>query len=133
VKPKLDTQFDCPFCNSAKCIEVKMSRPEQLGQLKCRVCNVQYQTRINYLNEAVDVYSEWIDEAAERQRILDQKKKMTKAGVAPPEGVPGAAGGAAASSTVGEKRPGFTLVDDEELDLRHSGKVNADEFEDPEF
>jgi len=105
-----------------------MSRPEQLGQLKCRVCNVQYQTRINYLNEPVDVYSEWIDEAAERQRILDQKKKMTKAGVAPPEM---GAGGAASSRP--EKRPGFTLIDDEELDLRNPGKVNADEFEDPEF
>ena len=54
--------------------QVKMNRPEQLGCLKCRVCGVAYQTRVHYLNEPVDVYSEWIDAAAENQAAIDLKK-----------------------------------------------------------
>jgi len=72
-RPKLDTQFDCLFCQSNKTIEVKMVRPEQIGFLKCRVCNVSFQTRISYLSEAVDVYSDWVDEAEEANYKKDDE------------------------------------------------------------
>ncbi|CAD7935166.1 unnamed protein product [Amoebophrya sp. A25] len=114
AKPKLDTQFDCPYCNSSKSVEVKMSRPESLGQLKCRVCNVSYQTRINYLNEPVDVYSEWIDESAERQRLQDRKK-------APPGAVP--------EPMPNPNRRPFA-ADPDELNL---GEDADQEYKDPEF
>jgi len=32
-----------------------------VGQLSCKVCGQTFQTGINYLSAAVDVYSEWID------------------------------------------------------------------------
>mmetsp|Transcript_94455 Transcript_94455/g.167295 ORF Transcript_94455/g.167295 Transcript_94455/m.167295 type:complete len:98 (-) Transcript_94455:110-403(-) len=60
-KPKLDTTFDCLYCQTVRAIEVKLVRLEQIGFLKCRVCNASFQTRISYLNEAVDVYSDWVD------------------------------------------------------------------------
>merc|ERR1712194_39797 len=88
-KPKLDTEFDCPYCGNNKCVEVKMNRPDQLGELKCRVCGVSYQTRVNYLNEPVDVYAEWIDAAAENQAEIDRAKALAEAqGPAAPDGGP---------------------------------------------
>lgn len=57
----LDTQFNCPFCNHEKSCEVKMDRTRNTGRITCRVCLEDFQTSINYLSEAVDVYSDWID------------------------------------------------------------------------
>merc|ERR1719265_1192187 len=82
-KPKLDTTFDCLFCQSAKAIEVKLVRLEQIGYLKCRVCGAGFQSRINYLSEAVDVYSDWVDEAEEanmRPPGEEPPKKAQKTG-----------------------------------------------------
>mmetsp|Transcript_55337 Transcript_55337/g.89476 ORF Transcript_55337/g.89476 Transcript_55337/m.89476 type:complete len:99 (+) Transcript_55337:89-385(+) len=64
-KPKLDSMFDCLFCQSLKAIEVKLIRLEKIGFLKCRVCGVNFQSAISYLNEAVDVYSDWVDATSE--------------------------------------------------------------------
>ncbi|CAH1243393.1 ELOF1 [Branchiostoma lanceolatum] len=57
----LETQFTCPFCNHEKACEVKMDRTRNVGTVTCRVCLEDFQTPINYLSEAVDVYSDWID------------------------------------------------------------------------
>jgi transcription elongation factor Elf1 len=32
-----------------------------VGNLHCKVCGQKFQTGINYLSAAVDVYSDWID------------------------------------------------------------------------
>mmetsp|Transcript_24378 Transcript_24378/g.55554 ORF Transcript_24378/g.55554 Transcript_24378/m.55554 type:complete len:92 (+) Transcript_24378:100-375(+) len=71
-KPKLDTMFDCLFCQSGKAVEVKMVRLEQIGFLKCRVCNAAFQSRISYLSEPVDVYSDWVDETEEANYKKDE-------------------------------------------------------------
>ncbi|CAI8012861.1 Transcription elongation factor 1 homolog [Geodia barretti] len=57
----LDTQFTCPFCNHEKSCEVKLDRQRNTGLITCRVCLEDFQTPINYLSEAVDVYSDWVD------------------------------------------------------------------------
>ncbi|XP_053214197.1 transcription elongation factor 1 homolog [Panonychus citri] len=57
----LDIQFNCPFCNHEKSCEVKMDRNRNIGRITCRICSEDFQTAINYLSEAIDVYSEWID------------------------------------------------------------------------
>ncbi|XP_065904413.1 transcription elongation factor 1 homolog [Dysidea avara] len=57
----LDTQFNCPFCNHEKSCEVKMDRERKTATITCRVCLEDFQTAINYLSEAVDVYGDWID------------------------------------------------------------------------
>ncbi|EER08774.1 Transcription elongation factor, putative, partial [Perkinsus marinus ATCC 50983] len=64
-KPKLDTTFDCPFCNSEKCIEVLMDRHKKIGTLR-------------YLHEPVDVYAHWVDQCEElnqREREESSSKK----------------------------------------------------------
>jgi len=61
----LDSQFDCPFCNHEKSCEVKMDRTRNSARISCRICLEDFQATINYLSEAIDVYSEWID-ACER-------------------------------------------------------------------
>ncbi|KAI8320914.1 Elf1-domain-containing protein, partial [Martensiomyces pterosporus] len=60
-KPKLDTTFDCLFCNHEKSIIVSMDKDRKVGNLKCKVCSASYQAAIHHLSDPIDVYSEWID------------------------------------------------------------------------
>lgn len=75
----LATTFTCLFCNHEKAIQVKLDKKAGVGNLHCKVCGQRFQTGINYLSAAVDVYSDWVDacenvaqEAAE-QEAEDQK------------------------------------------------------------
>ncbi|SLM39048.1 transcription elongation factor [Lasallia pustulata] len=75
-KEPLPTAFPCLFCNHEKSVSVEMNKKAGTGELSCKVCGQQFQTGINYLSAAVDVYSDWIDacdtvakEAAEASRI----------------------------------------------------------------
>ncbi|MCJ1248305.1 hypothetical protein MMC30_005522 [Trapelia coarctata] len=38
-----------------------MDKKAGTGELSCKVCGQKFQTGINYLSAAVDVYSDWID------------------------------------------------------------------------
>lgn len=58
----LPTCFDCPFCEHAGACDVKIDKKRNTGLVTCRVCSEDFQTRTNYLTEAIDVYNEWIDE-----------------------------------------------------------------------
>jgi transcription elongation factor Elf1 len=57
----LSTTFTCLFCNHEKAIQVKLDKKAGVGNLHCKVCGQRFQTGINYLSAAVDVYSDWID------------------------------------------------------------------------
>ncbi|EFW22826.1 hypothetical protein D8B26_006401 [Coccidioides posadasii str. Silveira] len=57
----LPTTFSCLFCNHENCVIVKLDKKLGLGNLTCKVCGQRFQTGINYLSAAVDVYSDWID------------------------------------------------------------------------
>jgi transcription elongation factor Elf1 len=61
-KPKLETVFDCPFCNHSLCVEVKLDGQRRIGQLKCRICLTHHASKIHQLSAQVDVYCKWIDE-----------------------------------------------------------------------
>lgn len=58
----LDTQFTCPFCNHPRACDVVIDRSNKTGSIRCRMCNENYHTMINYLSQEIDVYSDWIDE-----------------------------------------------------------------------
>lgn len=40
---------------------VKLDKKVGVGNLSCKVCGQRFQTGINYLSAAVDVYSDWVD------------------------------------------------------------------------
>ncbi|KAJ2801697.1 hypothetical protein H4S07_004863 [Coemansia furcata] len=67
-QPKLDTTFDCLFCNHEKSIVVAMDKKNRVGNLKCKVCSATYQAALNHLSDPIDVYSEWIDACEEAKR-----------------------------------------------------------------
>ncbi|MCJ1368361.1 hypothetical protein MMC16_007503 [Acarospora aff. strigata] len=74
-KEPLPTAFPCLFCNHEKSVSVKMDKKAGTGELSCKVCGQSFQTGINYLSAAVDIYSDWIDacdtvakEAAEAEK-----------------------------------------------------------------
>jgi len=56
------TTFNCPICNHEKSVECKMERNRGMGYIHCNICGVNFQASINFLSEAVDVYTEWLDE-----------------------------------------------------------------------
>ncbi|TVU12498.1 hypothetical protein EJB05_46149, partial [Eragrostis curvula] len=60
-KPKLDTAFDCPFCNNTGSVECSIDLKHHLAEAVCAVCKEAYSTSAHALTEPVDVYSEWID------------------------------------------------------------------------
>ncbi|KAI9865027.1 MAG: AAA ATPase Elf1 [Vezdaea acicularis] len=62
-KETLPSTFECLFCNHEKSVVVKLDKKAGTGELSCKVCGQQYQTGINYLSAAVDVYAAWIDAA----------------------------------------------------------------------
>ncbi|KAG5638376.1 hypothetical protein H0H81_000387 [Sphagnurus paluster] len=67
-KVPLDTAFTCLFCHHDKSVTVRLDRKEGVAQLVCRVCDQRYQSKVNHLTEAIDIYSEWIDAADAAQR-----------------------------------------------------------------
>ena len=69
--PKVERVFDCPFCEHAKTVEVKLQRPLEKAMLKCRICKVPYEVKINSLMIEVDIYCQWIDEC---QRLEAAKR-----------------------------------------------------------
>jgi len=74
----LDTQFTCLFCNHEKAIQVKLDKKAGIGDLYCKVCGQKFQSSINYLSAAVDVYSEWIDACESvAQDAVAQEKEAT--------------------------------------------------------
>ncbi|KAH7647745.1 hypothetical protein FG379_003309 [Cryptosporidium bovis] len=70
--PKLDKEFNCPFCNNTKTVGVKMNHKERLGHLSCRVCGVEFTTRIGKFDEAVDIFSTWIDKCYEVNNVATE-------------------------------------------------------------
>ncbi|KAL1302566.1 hypothetical protein AAFC00_002948 [Neodothiora populina] len=57
----LATSFQCLFCNHENSVTVKIDKKSGTGDLSCKVCGQSFQTGVNYLSQAVDVYSDWVD------------------------------------------------------------------------
>lgn len=68
VRPKLDTTFNCPFCNSAKSVTCKLDWERDIGTVDCSVCKANYTTPVTHLTEPIDVYSDWIDACEEENQ-----------------------------------------------------------------
>ena len=64
AKPKVSTVFSCPFCGGGDTCSVKLDREHKLGTITCSACQAKYTKEITPLDEAIDVYSEWIDMCA---------------------------------------------------------------------
>lgn len=62
---KLDTKFNCLFCNHDKSVSCTLDKKNSIGSLQCKICGQTFQTRINGLSQPVDVYSDWFDAVEE--------------------------------------------------------------------
>lgn len=62
---KLDTKFNCLFCNHDKSVNCTLDKKNSIGSLQCKICGQAFQTRINGLSQPVDVYSDWFDAVEE--------------------------------------------------------------------
>lgn len=71
-RPTVATVFKCLYCNHDGAIECNLDFKAKVGTLKCRICGVDWQTRIHYLSEPIDVYSEFIDAAEAEKTSADR-------------------------------------------------------------
>lgn len=68
IREKLDTQFNCLFCNHEKSVTAKLNKSTGVGDIKCRICQASWQCNITPLSHPIDVYSEWIDACEEQNQ-----------------------------------------------------------------
>lgn len=116
--PKLDKEFDCPFCSHSKAVKVELDRVRGIGALSCRVCGAMYNRAITRLDEGIDVYGDWIDAcvSANAEAAKDAQLKLEKGpavhGGPPrgaPTGVPESASDGETAARRREKRERFAL------------------------
>ncbi|VFQ97557.1 unnamed protein product [Cuscuta campestris] len=69
---KLDTVFDCPFCCNSKSVECRIDMKNLIAEAHCNDCKESYSTTATTLTEAIDVYSEWIDECERVNNLEDE-------------------------------------------------------------
>ncbi|KAF1890417.1 hypothetical protein Lal_00041132 [Lupinus albus] len=68
---KLDTVFSCPFCNHGSSVECRIDMKNLIGEASCGICQESFSTTITALSEAIDIYSEWIDECERVNTVED--------------------------------------------------------------
>ncbi|KAF8538205.1 hypothetical protein BDD12DRAFT_843475 [Trichophaea hybrida] len=76
----LSTTFNCLFCNHEDSVTCKLDKKGGVGSLSCKICGQQFQSSINYLSHAVDVYSEWIDACDEIANPKPAKSSSSRRG-----------------------------------------------------
>ncbi|XP_004293909.1 PREDICTED: transcription elongation factor 1 homolog [Fragaria vesca subsp. vesca] len=69
---KLDTVFSCPFCGHGSSVECRLDMKNLIGEANCRICQEHFSTTVNALSEAIDIYSEWIDECERVNHLEDE-------------------------------------------------------------
>ncbi|KAK6334878.1 hypothetical protein TWF718_010323 [Orbilia javanica] len=99
----LPTVFNCLFCNHERSIIIKLDKKNSIGSLHCNICGQTYQTSINYLSGAVDVYADWVDAADE---VKKEQRRAAKRG-----------GGSSESRGVMERRRESDPGEDDEDDI----------------
>jgi transcription elongation factor Elf1 len=106
----LATTFTCLFCNHEKAVQVKLDKKAAVGDLWCKVCGQKWQTSINYLSAAVDVYADWIDacENVAQEAVAQEAEDKRFSSYATTRG-----GGAAATTGGGDDEEGEADYDDE--------------------
>ncbi|KAI9677571.1 MAG: hypothetical protein M1817_006525 [Caeruleum heppii] len=117
----LATTFPCLFCNHEKSVAVQLDKKAGAGHLSCKVCGQTFQTGINYLSAAVDVYSDWIDacDTVARDDARDAQRRGT-ATVARQLAVPTQPGDLSQPNE-------YEAEDEEDLDDAHGEAAYADE------
>lgn len=72
-RPTVAKVFKCLFCNHDKAVQCSLDHKTMTGMLQCSVCNARYNTNINKLTEPIDIFTEWLDEAANAQMKAAKK------------------------------------------------------------
>lgn len=75
-QPKLDTSFNCPFCNSSKSVVCSLDHEKQLGTIRCIQCQANFQSRISHLTEAIEwvAMHAWLAGLCAHMKIVKQSK-----------------------------------------------------------
>eukprot|EP00920_Eleutheroschizon_duboscqi_P020347 GHVT01048308.1.p1 GENE.GHVT01048308.1~~GHVT01048308.1.p1 ORF type:complete len:358 (-),score=81.77 GHVT01048308.1:5405-6478(-) len=139
---KLDKEFDCPFCNHVKAVSVQMQRQRGFASLSCRTCGVQYGKDVARLDDAIDVYSAWLDacldinkagaaEAAGAEQQVGSASQGDAAAAPAAEGAASLSASSVGGESVsrdggdqGEERQGYGDWDDKDADDA-GGAVNS--------
>lgn len=88
---------------------MKLDKKHAVGDLWCKICGQKWQTNINYLSAAVDVYADWIDacENVAQEAVAQEAEDKKFSSYATSRGT------AAAAATQGDDEEGEADYDDE--------------------
>ncbi|EKX72697.1 conserved hypothetical protein [Theileria equi strain WA] len=75
---KLDKEFHCHFCQHDRAISIKIDTHFFVGILNCRVCGVNFSTKVTSLDEPIDVYSLWMDKCRETDATISSQPSKDK-------------------------------------------------------
>lgn len=106
---KLDTKFNCLFCNHDKSVSCTLDKKNSIGSLQCKICGQTFQTRINGLSQPVDVYSDWFDAVEEVNTGRGSESEDADDD--------DSASDYESDSDTNAKNPGATVVDSDEEEL----------------
>jgi transcription elongation factor Elf1 len=65
---KLETQFNCPFCNGSQTVTCDLDWEAEQGTVGCIACHQSFTAPITHLSEAIDVYHDWLDACEEENK-----------------------------------------------------------------
>ena len=74
VKRPLEQTFECPFCNVKECVTVQFVPEEKKALLSCSSCGVKYESKYKKIDQAIDIFYEWIDKASELQKEIQREQ-----------------------------------------------------------
>lgn len=63
TKDAMPRRFTCPECNHENVVVCSLNYLDNIGKATCSVCEATYKCKVHRLMTAIDVYSEWIDDA----------------------------------------------------------------------
>jgi len=115
-KKKLQVVFDCPLCDGAKTITIKIKKTTKTATLKCRNCRrADYDTHTTNLSREIDVFTEWYSKL-----LPSQPAQMGAAPGGPaPGGQPATGGGILDVRSVTQLQQtatlGGTILGDDEI------------------
>lgn len=61
-----EKRFNCPLCSQEQAVKCAVDHQKNMGYAECTICDAKYQCATNKLDQAIDVYSSWIDERDEQ-------------------------------------------------------------------
>ncbi|KAI5170951.1 hypothetical protein NEFER03_0353 [Nematocida sp. LUAm3] len=74
VTKKEENRFPCPECNRESVVQCRVDHQKKTGRASCAACSYTFECPTNNLSQAIDVYTEWLDEKEAQKKRREKKE-----------------------------------------------------------